>query len=74
MRTDDITFNYNANLQEVREEASGDNPDMSKSNYLPTNSYLQGAEVLEALPHNDGASSESDPNLIQQKKAISSTR
>ena len=69
MRTDDITFNFNANLQEVREEASGDNPDMSKSNYLPTNSYPQNEEGLEALPHNDGASSESDPNLIQQKKS-----
>ena len=69
MRTDDITFNFNANLQEVREEASGDNPDISKSNYPPTNSYLQSAEGLEALPHNDGASSESDPNLIQQKKS-----
>ena len=69
MRTDDITFNFNANLREVRQDASGDNPDTSKSNYPPTNSYLQSAEGLEALPHNDGASSESDPDSIQQKKS-----
>ena len=69
MRTDDITSNFNGNLREVREEASVDNQDMSQSNYLPTNSYLQSAEGLEALPHNDGASSESDPNSIQQKKS-----
>ena len=69
MRTDDNTFNFNANLREVQQETSGDNPDMSKSNYPPTNAYLQSADGLEALPHNDGASSESDPNLIQQKKS-----